>query len=145
MRPPLIVPETKTLDKLFAQFQREHRHVALVVDEFGRIAGLVTMEDILEAVVGELHDELDAKHRARISPAVEPVEMDGATSLLDLENLYGVTLPREHGFETLGGFALWRLGTVPKGGEGFEYDGWRFTVLEMDRRRVARVKVQKSG
>jgi CBS domain containing-hemolysin-like protein len=143
VRPPLIVPDTKPLDRLFAQFRQERRQVALVVDEFGRIAGLVTMEDILEAVVGELEDELDVEDRPRMSPADAPVELDGATSLLDLENLYAVTLPREQGFETLGGFALWRLGALPKGGETFDYQGWRFTVLEMDRRRVASVKVEK--
>jgi putative hemolysin len=142
---PLIVPDTKPLDRLFAQFRQERRQVALVVDEFGRIAGLVTMEDILEAVVGELEDELDVEDRPRMSPADAPVELDGATSLLDLENLYAVTLPREQGFETLGGFALWRLGHVPKGGETFDYQGWRFTVLEMDRRRVAGVRVEKAN
>jgi CBS domain containing-hemolysin-like protein len=144
VRPPLIVPDTKPLDRLFAQFRQERRRVALVVDEFGRIAGLVTMEDILEAVVGELEDELDVEDRPRMSPADAPVELDGATSLLDLENLYAVTLPREQGFETLGGFALWRLGRVPNGGETFDYQGWRFTVLEMDRRRVASVRVEKA-
>jgi CBS domain containing-hemolysin-like protein len=144
VHPPMIVPDTKPLDRLFAQFRQERRQVALVVDEFGRIAGLVTMEDILEAVVGELEDELDVEDRPRMSPADAPVELDGATSLLDLENLYDVTLPREHGFETLGGFVLWRLGVVPKGGETFDFQGWRFTVLEMDRRRVANVRVEKA-
>jgi putative hemolysin len=102
------------------------------------------MEDILEAVVGELEDELDVVERPRMSPADAPVELDGATSLLDLENLYDVTLPREHGFETLGGFVLWSLGVVPKGGETFDFQGWRFTVLEMDHRRVANVRVEKA-
>jgi CBS domain containing-hemolysin-like protein len=101
------------------------------------------MEDILEAVVGELEDELDVATPRRLSPADAPAEMDGATTLLDMENLYGVELPRDHGFETLGGFALWRLGSVPQGGEQFEYDGWKFTILEMERRRIARVKVEK--
>ncbi len=144
IHPPLIVPDTKPLDRLFAQFRQERRQIALVVDEFGRIAGLVTMEDILEAVVGELEDELDSEERPRISPADAPVELDGATSLLDLENIYDVTLPREHGFETLGGFVLWQLGIVPKGGETFDFGGWRFTVLAMDRRRVAEVRVEKA-
>jgi putative hemolysin len=144
LRAPMIVPDTKPLDRLFAQFRQERRQVALVVDEFGRIAGLVTLEDILEAVVGELEDELDVDDRPRMSPAEKPVDLDGATSLLDLEHLYGVTLPREHGFETLGGFTLWRLGVIPKGGEVFDFQGWRFTVLEMDRRRIAAVRVEKA-
>jgi len=139
-----IVPETKRLDELFEQFCAEHRHIALVVDEFGRTAGLVTMEDILESVVGELIDEMDVEERPQFSPADGPAELEGATTLLDLDNLYGIELPRESGFETLGGFALWRLGAVPNGGEHFEFGGWKFTILKMDHRRVELVRVEKA-
>ena len=65
-----------------------------------------------------------------------------ATSLLDLDSLYGIALPRERGFGTLAGFVLWQLGAIPKGGESFTYEGWSFTVLEMDRRRIVRVRVE---
>jgi CBS domain containing-hemolysin-like protein len=143
LHPPMIVPDTKPLGNLLEEFREKRRRMAMVVDEFGRIAGLVTVEDVIEAIVGEIEDEYDSEVR-RLSPADAPTDLDGATSLLDLENLYGVELPRDRGFETLGGFALWRLGEVPKGGEVFEYEGWRFKILEMDRRRIGTVRVEKA-
>jgi len=143
LRQPLFVPETKPLNELLEEFRKRRRQMALVVDEFGQIVGLVTIEDILEAVVGEIEDEFDLEERPRMAPTDTSVELDGATTLLDLENIYGIPLPREKGFETLAGFALWRLEHLPEAGERMEFQGWRFTVLEMDRRRVARVRIEK--
>lgn len=144
LRRPLIVPETKPLGELLQEFLQRRRQLALVVDEFGRIAGLVTVEDVLEAVVGEIEDEFDLEERPRLAPTDRRVDLDGATSLLDLENLYGIVLPREQGFETLAGFLLWQLGRIPEGGESFNFEQWRFTVLEMERRRIARIRVEKT-
>ena len=145
LRRPLIVPETKPLGELLQEFLQHRRQLALVVDEFGRIAGLVTVEDVLEAVVGEIEDEFDLEERPRLAPTDRRVDLDGATSLLDLENLYGIILPREQGFETLAGFLLWQLGRIPEGGESFNFEKWRFTVLEMERRRIARIRVEKTA
>lgn len=143
LRDVFIVPETKPLNELLEEFRGRRRHLALVVDEYGTIAGLVTVEDVLEAAVGEIEDEYDLEERPRMAPTDSSVVLDGATSLLDLENIYRISLPREHGFETLAGFLLWRLGFVPRGGESLAFGRWRFTVTEMDRRRIAQVRVER--
>lgn len=143
LRQPLYVPETKPLNELLEDFRKRRRQMALVVDEFGQIVGLVTIEDILEAVVGEIEDEFDLEERPHMAPSDPSVELDGATSLLDLENHYAIPLPREKGFETLAGFIMWRFEHLPEAGEWLDYQNWRFTVLEMDRRRVARVRIAK--
>ena len=116
--------------------------MAIVVDEFGTISGLVTMEDVLEQVFGEIEDEHDEQ---RAKPAVEAdvLELDGATSIRDLETQYGIELPAEAGFETLAGFFLFQLGEIPKAGDIVEVPGLRLTVPEMDRNRIACVKIEK--
>lgn len=138
-----IVPETKVLTDLIDEFRNTHRHMALVVDEFGTIVGLVTLEDILEQIFGEIGDEHDAK---RPLPKAEAalVEVDGSTSIRDLDTLYGIELPGDAGFETLAGFILFRLGNIPKEGETLEWEGMRFTVLRMERNRIALVRIEKA-
>jgi len=113
-----------------------------VVDEFGTILGLVTLEDLLEQIVGEIHDEFDVVEKP-LALADGAMVVDGAVKMRDLETQYSMELPEDPAYETLGGFVLARLGFIPQGGESFEVDGFRFTVLEVDRRRVARVKIQR--
>jgi putative hemolysin len=141
MREVLFVPESKTLDDLLLEFQRRKRHLAMVVDEFGSISGLVTVEDVLEQIVGELEDEFDVAQPA-VALASGAVVLDGGFNLRDLETQYDIVLPREDGFETLAGFVMSQLGKIPKGGERFEYDSRRYTVLQMDGHRVVRVKIE---
>src|SRR5205823_1955999 len=116
--------------------------MAMVVDEFGTIVGLVTVEDVLEQIVGEIEDEYDVTEDR---PAVEApfVELDGATKIRDLETQYGIDLPSDAGFETLAGFLLLHLGYIPKPGESVDQAGRRFTVIEMDRNRIAKVRIEK--
>jgi CBS domain containing-hemolysin-like protein len=116
--------------------------MAMVVDEFGSILGLVTLEDILEQVVGEIHDEFDVVEQP-LTLADGAVVFDAALNVRDLDTQYNISLPEDPAYATVGGFALAQLGFIPKGGETFEYGGWRFTVVEMDGRRVARVKIQR--
>jgi putative hemolysin len=116
--------------------------MALVVDEFGSILGLVTLEDILEQVVGEIHDEFDVVERPQ-KLADGAVVFDAALNVRDLDAQYNITLPDDPAYATVGGFVLDQLGFIPRGGEHFEYDGHRFTVVEMDGRRVARVKIER--
>ncbi|HEY7402962.1 MAG TPA: hemolysin family protein [Candidatus Angelobacter sp.] len=142
MREVLFVPESKTLDDLLKEFQARKRHLAIVVDEFGSVSGLVTVEDVLEQVVGELEDEFDVAQRAAIPLASGAVVLDGGANLRDLETQYEIVLPREEGFETLAGFVMSQLGKIPKAGERFEYDGRRYTVLQMDSHRIVRVKIE---
>ncbi|PYU08668.1 MAG: hypothetical protein DMG33_00905 [Acidobacteria bacterium] len=115
--------------------------MAMVVDEFGSILGLVTLEDILEQLVGEIHDEFDVIERP-LTLADGAMVFDGALNVRDLDAQFGIMLPEDPAYATLGGFVLAQLGFIPRGGESFEHDGFRFTVVEMDGRRVARVKIQ---
>lgn len=142
LRDILIVPESKSAGELLVDFRHRHAAMVLVVDEFGSILGLVTLEDILEQVVGEIHDEFDVIERP-LTLADGAMIFDAALNVRDLETQYNITLPEDPAYESVGGFVLTQLGFVPRGGESFEYDGFRFTVVEMDRRRVARVKIQR--
>ena len=138
----LVVPESKPLNQMIDEFRRNHAQMALVVDEFGTIVGLVTMEDVLEQIFGEIEDEHDP-HRPRPSLGVSVLELDGVIPIRDLETQYGIELPTSAGFETLAGFLLFRLGYIPKAGESLEHDARRFTILEMDGKRIAKVRIEK--
>jgi magnesium and cobalt exporter, CNNM family len=140
---PMIVPETMPLNQMLEEARPIRAQMALVVDEFGTFVGVVTIEDILEQIVGKIEDEYDREPRPieRISDNVFYV--DGSLGLRDLAEDHGVELPRGEGYETLAGFVLDRLGAIPHGGETFVFEGRRYTVMEMDGRRVARVRVEK--
>jgi CBS domain containing-hemolysin-like protein len=142
MRDVLFVPETKPVADLLVEFQVRKRHLAVVVDEFGSTSGLVTVEDVLEQLVGELEDEFDLVQRPAASSASGMLVLDGSSNVRDLETQYDVLLPRDGGFETLAGFVMAQLGKIPNGGEKFEYQGRRYTVLQMEGRRIARVKIE---
>ena len=141
LREILIVPETKPASELLQELRTRHIGMSVVVDEFGSILGLVTLEDIIEQVVGEIHDEFDVIERP-LTLADGAVIFDAALNVRDLDAQYNITLPEDPAYATVGGFVLDQLGFIPRGGESFEYGGFRFTVVEMDGRRVARVKVQ---
>ncbi len=143
MRKPLVVPETKLLSNILEEFRTGKSHMAIVVDEFGTVTGLLTLEDVLEQLVGEIEDEFDDTREAPPEPADEIV-LDGAAKIRDLEPQYGFTLPSEAGFETLAGYILFRLGHIPRPGEVVEYGDRRLTVEAMERNRIARVKIQRN-
>jgi len=142
LREVLIVPETKPANELLQELRSRHIGMAMVVDEFGSILGLATLEDILEQVVGEIHDEFDVVERP-LTLADGAVIFDAALNVRDLDAQYNITLPDDPAYATVGGFVLDQLGFIPRGGESFEYGRFRFTVVEMDGRRVARVKIQR--
>ena len=142
LRPHLVVPETKPVAQLFEEFRHAPSRVAMVVDEFGTIAGIVTVEDVVEQVVGRMETERGEKPAPRPADTAR-VEVDGATRIRDLEGEYGIVVPSGAGFETLAGFLLLRLGEIPRSGESVEFQGRRYTVLEMDRNRIARVRIEK--
>jgi CBS domain containing-hemolysin-like protein len=144
MHDVLVVPETKVLTELLEEFKERKRHLAVVVDEFGSTAGVITVEDILEQLVGEIEDEFD------IAPPEQPVVegkialvLDGSVSIRDLDSQYQLALPRDSGFETLAGFVLARLQRIPQAGEGFDHDGHRYSVEEMEGHRIAKVRIEK--
>jgi CBS domain containing-hemolysin-like protein len=144
MHDVLVVPETKSLLELLGEFQQRKRHLAVVVDEFGSTAGVISVEDVLEQLVGELEDEFDvASAQPVAADANSPLVLDGAVNIRDLETQYELQLPQDEGFETLAGFVLSRLQKMPQGGEAFDYEGRRFVVEKMDGHRIATVKIER--
>ena len=141
LRDVLIVPESKPVSELLWEFRSRRTGLAMVVDEFGSILGLATLEDILEQMVGEIHDEFDVVERPLNLPDGGMI-FDAAIKIRELEARYNIVVPEDPSYETIGGFVLNRLGFIPRGGESFEADGFRFTVMEMDHRRVSRVKMK---
>lgn len=144
VRDVLIVPETKPASELLLEFRSRRAGMAMVVDEFGSILGLITLEDILEQMVGKIHDEFDVVERPLVL-ADGSMIFDAALKVRDLETQYQISAPDDAAYETIGGFVLSHLGFLPRGGETFEANGYRFTVMEMDRRRVSRVKIKPVG
>jgi putative hemolysin len=143
IRPAHFVPETKLVPELLAEFQRKRIQAALVVDEYGGTAGLVTVEDLLEEIVGEIRDEYDIE----LEPIVE--ESDGAyvfsgrTHVRELEERLRVKVEGD-GYETVGGYLLSHVGRVPAVGETFDIDGLSVEVVEAERRRINRVRVRRA-
>ncbi len=143
MHDVLVVPETKSLLELLGEFQQRKRHLAVVVDEFGSTAGVISVEDVLEQLVGELEDEFDvASTQPAVTDANAPLVLDGAVNIRDLESQYELKLPQDEGFETLAGFLLSRLQKMPTGGEAFDYEGRRFVVEKMEGHRIATVRIE---
>ncbi|MGH9597745.1 MAG: hemolysin family protein [Edaphobacter sp.] len=141
MRELTVVPETKLAVELLQEFQERRRQMAIVVDEFGSTVGLVTAEDVLEQVVGELEDEFDIS-RSPLLSTTGAMSLDGSTTLRDLGNQLHWTFPRETGVETLAGFLLAHLGHIPAVGESLNYKGRRYLVAEMSGHRIGRVIVE---
>jgi len=141
MREVLVVPETKPLPDLLMEFKQRKRHLAVVVDEFGSTAGVVTVEDILEQLVGEIKDEFGVNEPVFVSGDATIV-LNGAVNIRDLESQYHINLPRDEGFETLAGFMLSKLQRIPALGDSFEFEGRRFTVASMEALRVDAVKIE---
>jgi len=142
MREVIVVPETKLAVELLQEFQERRRQIAIVVDEFGSTVGLVTAEDALEQIVGELEDEFDIASKTTLFSSTGVMSLDGSTSLRDLRTQLRWEFPREAGVETLAGFLLAHLGHIPEDGESLEYDGRRYIVAEMTGRRISRVRVE---
>lgn len=142
MRDILVVPETKPVLDLLHEFQERRRHLAIVVDEHGSTVGLVTVEDALEQLVGEMEDEFDEGMRRAARMPAEAFYLDGGVNLRDLETQMHWYLPRDAGVETLAGFLLTQLGHIPEVGESIDFEGRRYTVAEMSGHRISRVRIE---
>jgi CBS domain containing-hemolysin-like protein len=142
MRDVLVVPETKTVLDLIREFQQRRRHIAIVVDEYGSTVGLVTAEDAIEQLTGELEDEFDSPAHPQLATASGTLLLDGGVNLRDLETQTQWRLPRDGGVETLAGFLLMRLGHIPRPGESVTYEGRHMTVVEMEGRRISKIRVE---
>lgn len=137
-----VIPETKSLSDLIDEFRHNRAHMALVVNEFGAVSGVLTLEDVFEQVFGEIEDEHDLVVVEQAKNADE-LELEGSVPTRDLETKFGIDLPGDAGFETLAGFILFRLGYIPKVGEAIEEGDRRYTVIEMERNRIGRVKIER--
>ncbi len=142
LRAPFFVPATRRINELFADMQKQRTHVAIVVDEYGGTAGLITIEDILEEIVGEIQDEYDSEE----DEYVQAIGDDGfiLNARLDVDTLAEtlmIELPDDHA-DTLGGLLYGLLGRVPEQGESVQYGGWLFAVISVDGRRIEKVRVE---
>ncbi|MCE9618826.1 MAG: hemolysin family protein [Planctomycetes bacterium] len=145
LRQPIRVPETKRVRDLLKEFQRGKVHMALVVDEYGGTAGLVTIEDVLEEIVGEIRDEHEAHDEedpAIRELAVGRIEADGRCSIADVNAKVELSIPEDEGYDTIAGFVLSVLGRVPESGVSFESHGARFRVLESTPTLVSKVAIE---
>jgi CBS domain containing-hemolysin-like protein len=144
MRPALNVPETVRLPALLEQMQSEREHLAVVVDEYGGTAGVVTIEDLLEEIVGDIQDEHDSEEDQPqvYSASKEEIVADGAFGIFDLNESYDLALPEDESYETIAGLIFDRLGHIPAAGEVLELNEARLEVLEADDRRVQRVRIE---
>lgn len=143
IRPVYFVPETMKVSHLLKELQRRRIQMAIVVNEYGSIEGLVTMEDLVEEIVGEIQDEVDRGDRPVERLKDGSMVVDASMSVRDLHDDYGLSLPESSEYETLGGFFLSQLQSIPRGGEIIQYGKYKFTVVDMADRRIAKVKVEK--
>lgn len=145
IHPPIFIPESKNVGDLLGEFQEKTTHCAIVVDEYGGTAGVVTLEDILEEIVGEIRDEYDREEE----PAPTRVNgqgvviLDARTPICDVNDMLDTDIPDDEDFDTLGGYVSYLLGHIPKAGEVVKTDEVEVEVVEADERRVLRAKVQR--
>jgi len=141
-RPPLFIPESKTLEELLGEFQERRIQLAIVVDEYGGVSGLVTIEDLLEEIVGEIADEFEVDEPEVVSVGENDFMVDARVSVDQLARLLSVSIEGD-GFDTLGGFVFERLGKIPSAGDTIEYDGLRIEVISTVGRRLKRLRVTR--
>jgi CBS domain containing-hemolysin-like protein len=143
LRRPFFVPESKPVDTMLQEFQRGRTHIAIVVDEFGGVSGLVTIEDVLEEIVGEIADEHDDVAGEGIKSIDEHTsEALAGVHISEVNERLGLHLPDDEHFDTIGGFVFHQLGRIPRVGEEITYDGVKIKVLEAARRRIHRVAIE---
>jgi CBS domain containing-hemolysin-like protein len=143
VRPAVFVPETKRVPELLKEFQRRQVQMAIVVDEYGGTAGLVTLEDLIEEIVGEIRDEYDVEAEPVVDEGNGSWVLSAKASIDEVRDRLDVAIEPE-GFETVGGYVLTRVGRVPAVGETFELDGLHVEVLEAERRRIHKVRFRRA-
>ncbi|MBN2372161.1 HlyC/CorC family transporter [bacterium] len=142
MRPPYFVPETKKIMDLLKEFQVQKIHMAIVVDEYGGTAGLVTIEDLLEELVGEIQDEYDNERERLVRLNDNTISVDAHINVEEIEEFFDCKIPEED-FETVGGLIFHLFERIPKEGEDVTFQGLRFIVRKADERRVLRVEISR--
>ena len=148
LRPVSVIPESKRLNALLKEFRDSHSHMAIVVDEYGGVSGLLTIEDVLEEIVGEIDDEHDPEEAEFIQP---DTDIDGLpcfavralNRIEDFNEYFGCEITEEEDFDTVGGLVMHELGRLPRLGEKLQYDGFEFRVIRADRRRIDALQVSR--
>ena len=142
MRPAVFVPESKRLNVLLKEFRRNRNHMAIVVDEYGGVAGLCTIEDVIEQIVGDIDDEFDVEDDQNIRRDAErQFTVRGVTRIDEFNEYFAAQLSEEEGVDTVAGLLLKQLGRLPRRGESANLDGFEFRVLRADRRRIDSLRV----
>ena len=149
LRPVSVIPESKRLNALLKEFRDSHSHMAIVVDEYGGVAGLLTIEDVLEEIVGEIDDEHDHAEAAFIRPEGErqgspSFAVRALTRIEDFNEYFECELADEE-YDTVGGLVMHELGRLPRRGESVDYGGFRFAVVKADKRRIDSLQVQRTA
>jgi putative hemolysin len=140
VRPAHIVPETKDLGPLLAEFRRKNQHMAIVVDEYGGMEGIVTLEDLLEEIVGEIEDEFDLPDESIEQVDEDTIRIDGTFPIDDFNERFETELPAED-YHTVAGFVFGLLGRAPEVGDDVSHDGMRFDVLEVEGSRINKIAI----
>jgi putative hemolysin len=143
VRPTFYVPEVMKISELLKEFQRRKTHMAIVVDEYGGTAGVVTLEDIIEEIVGDIQDEYDVDEKQFRVLADNKVIADGRVNIWDLEQALGVKFPEQNDYETLAGFLMSRAGHLPRPGTVIQWGGLRFTIKEANDKRIGTVEIER--
>jgi putative hemolysin len=145
LHPVHVVPDSKNVGDLLRELQKKRSHMALVINEHGSVVGIATLEDLVEEIVGEIRDEYDEGEEKAIERLKSGgLVVEGTVSNSLLRDSHGIPIPPEVEAETVGGFILERLGSVPKGGESVDIEGHRLTVVDVERNRVSKVKIEKA-
>ncbi len=144
LRDAYFVPETKPLRALLHEFQNQKLHIAVVLDEYGGTAGIVTLEDILEELVGEITDEYEEKPPEPVKQIDQStIDADAKTYVDDINDQFELNLPEDEDYDTIGGFVFSHLGYIPKTGESFDYENLKFTITFAEPRRIKRIRIHK--
>jgi putative hemolysin len=144
MRPALFVPDSMQISDLLRDIQTKRAQMAIVLNEFGTVIGLATIEDLLEEIVGEIRDEFDIDEELPVHQLPDgSLLVDGSVLLEDLKENYGLPLEETPDYRTIAGFVLARLRRIPKGGEAFKYEGLRMTIVTVDDRRLRKVRIER--
>lgn len=143
LRPIYFVPETKKVSQLLKELQKRKMQMAIVLDEYGNVEGLITMEDLLEEIVGEIEDEYGAQERPVEKLENGSLVIDASLSIRDLRDQHSLPFPESEDYETLAGFMLHQMQKIPKGGEIIQHGDYKFTIVDMAERRIAKVKVER--
>ncbi len=142
LRPPYFIPETKNLEELLQEFKKKRIHIAIVIDEYGGTSGLITIEDLLEQIVGDIQDEYDLEEEWLVEEADGTIVVDARLPIEELEEHFGIEIEREK-FDTVGGLIFHLTGRIPAVGEEVETDAIRLTVLDADARKVRKVRIAR--